>query len=325
MHCIANENKLMNSPGHNKINRASSGRKAFTLTELLVVVAVVAMLAGLRLTALAAAKTRSKSAQCYNNTRQLGLAWLMYAGDNHDYILCSSDDGSGTAPYEAVDTSSGHLGDNCAWSWSKMNFDPNNYYNTDPAADMMLRPMWSYNKNTNIRKCPSDTSAVSSNGVTVPRVRSYSMNWFLGGFGANASDLSESGAAFPYYTKLTDLANTVTSPGAANTFVFIEERFDCINWGSFETVMAGYPQPNKAAVPGAYEWVGDMPALYHDFASVISFADGHSEIHRWHGDQGDTLPASQGALLSGKGSGTTFPVPYSADVAWMQNVSVRPR
>lgn len=130
--------------------------------------------------------------------------------------------------------------------------------------------------------------------------------------------------AYPFYTKLTDLANTVIAPGAANTFVFIEERFDCINWGNFQTDMAGYPQPNVAASPSSYEWQLDLPALYHDFASVISFADGHSEIHRWRGDAADTSPASQGNLLGGKGSGDTFPVPYSADVAWMQNVSARP-
>jgi prepilin-type N-terminal cleavage/methylation domain-containing protein len=313
----------MNSPRSDKVRRVSPDQKAFTLTELLVVIAIVVVLMGLRLPALAAGKTKSKSAQCLNNNRQLSLAWLMYAGDNRDYFLYSSDDGNGTSPYKTADTTKGQQ-NNYAWTWSKMDFSSSVAYNTDPAADMMLRPMWKYNQNANIYKCPADTSAVSVNGVATPRIRSYSMNFFLGGLGGNAADPSTSGPHFTFYTKLTDLGDTVHSPGAANTFLFIEERFDCINWGNFETDMAGFPQPGRSASPPSYVWDADMPAFYHNFASVISFVDGHSIIHRWQGDAGDTLPPAQGALLGGRGSGTIWNVPYSPDVAWMQNVTVRP-
>src|SRR5690349_7005042 len=55
---------------------------AFTLVELLVVIAVIAIIAAMLLPSLARSKTSAYRAQCVSNARQLGLASQMYWDDN---------------------------------------------------------------------------------------------------------------------------------------------------------------------------------------------------------------------------------------------------
>jgi prepilin-type N-terminal cleavage/methylation domain-containing protein len=78
--------------------KAINGRLAFTLIELLVVIAIIAILAALLLPALAGAKERAKRAVCMNNNHQLGIAILIYNGDNHDYMPWPNWDGNGGSP-----------------------------------------------------------------------------------------------------------------------------------------------------------------------------------------------------------------------------------
>src|SRR5262245_37450693 len=62
-------------------SRRGSG---FALVEMLVVIAIIALLAALLFPVLGRAKAKASAVTCLNNTRQLTLAWAVYADANED-------------------------------------------------------------------------------------------------------------------------------------------------------------------------------------------------------------------------------------------------
>src|SRR5512140_931547 len=62
-----------------------NGTRAFTLLELLVVIAVIVLLAALLLPVLSKTRAQGQSASCKNRLRQIGLSLAMYFADHHYY------------------------------------------------------------------------------------------------------------------------------------------------------------------------------------------------------------------------------------------------
>jgi type II secretory pathway pseudopilin PulG len=226
------------------------------LVELLVVVAIMAILAALLLPALGRAKARAQGIACLSNTRQLGHAWILYAADFED---CLPYNLGGDASRKTVAQHTNLNWVNNIMTWE---LDADNT-NTATITEASLGPY--VNRAASLYRCPSDhvLSSIQRAAGWSARVRSYSMNAMVG----NAGNLSSSGYNLnnPGYVQFFKLASI---PDPVGIFVFLDEHPDSINDGYFL---------NKAYYR---EWI-DLPASYHNGAAALSFGDGHSEMHRW--------------------------------------------
>jgi prepilin-type N-terminal cleavage/methylation domain-containing protein/prepilin-type processing-associated H-X9-DG protein len=257
------------------------GDRGFTFVELLVVIAMVALLGSLLIPALAGARANSPAAQCLNNTRQLTRAWLMYAADYSDRLVDS------------------HWVDASYLTWGADQINTNTVALLDPARTLFAK----YINSAEVYKCPSDKLPA----VNGPRVRSYSMSG--GGTGAGLSP--HSSPQYPlgriYSTVGARKMSNLLKPGPANTFVILDEHPDSINDGMF-MFNAGFP-------PTQYAW-RDLPGSGHDGGGSFSFADGHCVVKRW-ADSRTILPVKK--LARWWSTSGNHVVSSSPDYAWMND------
>lgn len=122
----------------------------FTLIELVVVMAIIAILAAMLLPALVRAKAKAEGKQSMNHHGQLLPAWRLYVDDNNE-----------TLPF----VKHGPL----EWGGGWLDFDAGNRENWDVGANVTNSMLWPYcGKIAAIFKCPGDRSTVNVRGKTLP-------------------------------------------------------------------------------------------------------------------------------------------------------------
>ena len=274
-------------------------KTGFTLIELLVVLAGVAIMVAMLLPALAGTRQNSQVIGCLANQKRLLAGWIMYARDNNDVLVPNRGLGGQSLvvvnPQTNPDLQPG--GKYAQWC-------PGTMLNTTIALsyDKWIKTglLYPYLSTLSVYHCPSDQNRIPRNVASAfqkTALRTYSMNsWVQSMDGPGYNTAAFNGiSGYIVYTKLANMSR----PGPARTWVFMEES------------PIGIDDAYFALDPGTTATWFNVPAVLHGNTSVLTFADGHSDAHRW----------TDGNMIHGVGAnhaGNNISAdPNSQDLAWL--------
>jgi len=277
---------------------------AFTIIELLTVIAIEVILCGLLLSALSSAKRQSKIIKCVNNVRQLSFGWAMYAYDYEDVLLIN-------CPLKNLKSKNGALD---LWVYGSLRYGWDTWPNNTNTQYLYTNKLSSYINVFEVYKCPSDKtknlfSLVDDNGKVIrddngkgfeqqwlPWYRSVGLNQWMGGINQKLYNV--------VYHRMSD----IDSP--SSKFTFVNQRADTYENGYFVTGTVGLFDPLK------YKW-HEYPSRDHGKITPFAFADGHVERHNWQ-----TKWPKKANLFQ---TGGRVSSPHNIDIEWINTHSTSAR
>lgn len=243
-------------------------RRGFTITELLVVIAVIAVLIGILLPALGRARAAGRQVTCMNNCRNIGLANLLYAND-YDDRLCPHSRWN-----RSIIAASGQRGVNQEWSFS----DP---VRADPTEAHRFGGLGGYlGEGYEVMTCPDylTPSDVVDRARRIhrayPQLVHYGYNGLLLGVKhVDFNALSQDAAG--YRTWVGYQRSVIPRPERKVMFADSAQR------------LAGRVLPQKDLYPPVDEWFDDgtaralsSPSVHgrHHGRASVSWVDGHVSL-----------------------------------------------
>jgi len=236
------------------VNRDKGG---FTLVELLVVIAVIALLMAILLPALTRAKEQGKRAVCLHHLQQLMVAWIMYADSNNDKIVRGD-----AGEYDNI-----HAGEP---PWVQRDYDANNLEERRNAIEKGA--LFRYTKDLRVYKCPTGQSE---------NIRMYSSVDSMNSTDGLTGHLTGIGAG----SRMIKVRQQIRKP--YERIVFYDDG--CLG----DNAMGGFTiRVYKNSDTGSQAWWDDPP-IRHGFGSTFSYADGHTEYYKWRDKRTGTLNPNQ--------------------------------